>query len=235
MYPTRRPGSRDTDPASGASRPRATRSSVVLPAPLGPMSVTISPSPTARSTPSRDAGRAEAQRHPPQGDEGPAGAGMAHCTREPRPAIAGVRLPRRPGACGRNEAEEERETEREQRAGDAGEGGARVDRGPGGLGFRGRRAAVFRAGRVVREQGGLLLDPRERPGEPLPEPSSPSFPVTRAMLHSRPSGRRRRTTRRHRPARSAAAARPATTGRRERFSTPAKAVPSACAWSAGGA
>src|SRR5712692_5615275 len=46
----RRPGRRRTRPASARCRPSATRSSVVLPAPLGPMIVTISPARSASET-----------------------------------------------------------------------------------------------------------------------------------------------------------------------------------------
>src|SRR5690606_3654320 len=42
-----------TRPASGAVRPAATRSSVVLPPPLGPRTLTVSPAATARSIPTR--------------------------------------------------------------------------------------------------------------------------------------------------------------------------------------
>src|SRR5581483_11921856 len=57
-------GRRRVSPRSGTSSPRSTRTSVVLPAPLGPITVTISPAERSMSTPCRTARPARASHSP---------------------------------------------------------------------------------------------------------------------------------------------------------------------------
>ena len=101
--PIDRPRFRWTSPRSGSSRPAASRSSVVLPAPLGPTRPIRSPTAIAASIESRIDERADLAGHPrqPQDAHRSASAGVAADGATVRGASGTDRRPRRGPAGGR--------------------------------------------------------------------------------------------------------------------------------------